>query len=201
MRAAFLQRARHYARVDRQLGHKTRFFAAAAVTNQVLGWLAPLHLAVGTSAFTIQELASMGSALERINRHYAGVILDAPPVAGDGLEAVDVETIGGEQRELQGVLDAFKQRAPVQYELFIRELGALMNRPPWPVLRYLHPLVFGYQQVLAAVRARLRARLDFSNQQHREAIGFALIDNIRAVHGRAARLPGHPHQLLEEHAS
>jgi RHS repeat-associated protein len=171
---AYCGRARRYAELDVQLGDKTRFFAAASATVQVL---ANLHLSQTiTLGLTRDFLQHVSAKLEKTNGSIAAEIRNATATGRE----LDHSTVHREQTVVQGELDALKKTSLFLYNHVIADINRVLN--PDSVMRFLGSIAETdetYNRILDGVRSDLGRDIDFSIQSDREAIGKAVVDYIR----------------------
>jgi RHS repeat-associated protein len=187
--SGFCQRAYEYRDFDSEVQSKTRFFAAASATSQLLANAAVPGVGnVGASLDTQTLLESIGQALEKVNRIAVGLI-SSGLMSGSG-PSLDAQMVQIEQNQVQKTLDTFSRTDPTAYAAAVKQINVLLNGSGGPVLRFLTGLdkqVFAtdraYNQFLSGVRRSLGHAIDFSNQKDREAIGNALVQHIRATGG------------------
>ncbi|WP_156032453.1 hypothetical protein [Parvularcula oceani] len=93
---------------------------------------------------------------------------------------LDAQFIAMEQSAVQEMLNSFKQRDPSGYNDMIAEVNALLN-PTGAMRRTANarPTDAAYLEVVDKVRSKLGRDIDFENQEDREAIGHALVGEIR----------------------
>lgn len=173
----FAYRAALYASWDAQLRDKTRFFAAAAVTNKILAAAVRIRFPRPLSRSAGEILDSLGSSLEKDNLRLAER-LNAGRRTGPLLDERMVEME-------QGWVDRFLQEtaleAPKTMRRVTAELDALLNLiTPWSLCIFLNPAVGGYLRVLRQVRRQVGPPIRFCQQAHRVRIGQRLISCIRA---------------------
>ena len=170
----FRHRVLLYRQWDRELFHRTRFFAAAAVTNVVLADLfsraaAQIWLAPATQAF----LLDAGRVLETLNTEIADELIERP-VASDNL---DVRLVAIEQSALERVLRTLQATDAPAHAVVTAQLDRLLDTSRWCYLRLfdLHPGTCVYERVLTRVRRELRRPIRFALQSDREHIGRTVI--------------------------
>ena len=158
---------------------KTRFYGAAFLTNRVLGYLASVRCGLPISEETCHWLAGTGELLEAANLNMA-TALDTVGLEGPSLDASIVSL---EQSMVEIALRKARTAQPRLYSKVSCELDTLLNTGSWPALLRLSTTVNRYCQVLSAVRRQLAGPIEFAVQQHREAIGMALITSLRQENG------------------
>jgi hypothetical protein len=172
----FEQRAELYADWDRQLRAKTRFFAAACLTNRVLGVLARMAFPVRLSAGAVELLEKLGASLEPGNRSLA-MRVRAGKRSGALLDAWMVQI---EQRRVESFLDGWGALRPTTVRRVTAELDGVLNwNVPCSLCCNLLPSLSGYLGVLRLVRSEIGPRIEFARQAHRVRIGQELIEGIR----------------------
>jgi hypothetical protein len=173
----FQRRADLYADWDRRLAPRTRFFAAAAVTNALLFDLfSGFGVNLWVSQVTATFLMHLGQWLEQINVGFARRIETGLVDSGN----LDRQMVAMEQREVQGQLEALKLRDPRGYAITILQINRLMRVAglnPTPARLLANGTT--YCEVLRVVRAQLGRPASFGRCQDRECIGQALIGRMR----------------------
>jgi len=181
---SFQTRAALYGRLDAHLRQKTRFFGAAALTNQVLAYLASARSGLLCSPATANWLCSIGACLEARNirladrigrRYFAGA-------------ALDQQLVSVEQSMVEDALKAARGAQRGNYTATLAEMNALLNDRLWPALFWPRSEVRGYARILATVRSDLGSPIEFSQQRHRETIGTALIAALRRRDSHQSRV-------------
>jgi hypothetical protein len=179
----FARRQVIYTRLDSQFRTRTRFFAAAALTNQLLSTL--FQAMPGLISATGHDfLNRLGSALEVINLNWARTMPQNSP-GGPSLDEFLVRT---EQAVAQEYCDEFRARAMESWQSVRREMNALLNgerRIAICAAAFKHGRDF--RRVLAMTRRELSADLDFALEAHRVRIGCALIDKLILMDSRGIR--------------
>ena len=175
--SAFCQRAYQYQQLDRMFASQTRFFAAASMTTAML---ASMEMPVGNTWFTSRStrtfMRAVSGQLERLNFDIA-YQLESGALSGSNLDAYIVRQ---EQNAVQGALDGLRASDPKSYESLISEVNGLLNGEGYSGLAgSVYSSDREYQGVLDGVREQLGGDIDFANQDHREAIGMALIEHVR----------------------
>jgi len=169
---SYCRRARMYAEWDNRVSGRTRFFAAASATVQLLANLSyPVGGAFVASADTRAYLGTLSSSLESANHRMFG---DLGNIRMNGT-ALDRTLVSREQSIVQRHLDTWKADDPARYQRMIGEVNGLLNSDqssPFNSDR-------AYMQVLSGVRNSLGEKINFEKQSHREAIGNALTKHIR----------------------
>jgi hypothetical protein len=185
----FARRQVIYARLDWHLRPGTRFFAAAALTNQILSTLFQAMPGL-ISAAGHDFLTRLGSALEVINLNWARAMPEGAP-GGPSLDELLVRT---EQAVAQAYCDDFRARAAESWQSVRREMNALLNgkrRTAICAAAFKHGRDF--RRVLAVTRRELATDLDFALEAHRVRIGCALIAEFRGREDLSAQgLPAAP---------
>ena len=182
----FLHRAAQYADLDRKLRTRTRFFAAASLTNQMLERLsAPCDSGWSLATECREFLEQVASGTESFALSLAPHIVGSPRRAAFW----DPALVKLEQTHVQHRLQYLQSLAPAGHALTLVVLDRLINP------RHLESVVVKgwpggelYLTALQQVRERLGRRLQFCLQSDRELIGRALIEVIRSRGNRAAAL-------------
>ena len=173
----YCRRAALYSRLDGKFAGQTRFYGAAAATTAMLANLSmPGFGQAMVSNSTRQFMSDMSSSLEAMNMRMAKS-LEGGAMNGANL---DLKFIHAEQTAVQGHLDAFNARDPSAYASMIAEVNGLLN--PSGVkegMANFYGTDRAYQRVLDGVRNDVGGEIDFANQGHREAIGKALVKELR----------------------
>lgn len=172
--ADFERRSACYAFLDGQLREHTRFFAAAALVNDVLA----RFFRVSSPRKTLHSfrfLTEAGAALERSNLIFAAQIHRSLRLSG-----VDRVLVCAEQRQLQRCLRAHHLENPREWAAARGELNRLLN--DWYLSSFVCQWCVASNNVgraLRIVRGRIGTDLDFAAESHRVHIGLALIDIVR----------------------
>ena len=171
----FARRHVLYRQLDHRLRAATRFFAAAALVNEVFAQLFR-RLPIGVSQRTFAFLSELGSSLEPVNLHYARRIRDG----GLGGAWLDPTLIRLEQQYVQRLGQRWAGRSTAGWRGVRGELNALLNGHH-PVALFAPCLPCGRQVlgVLTAVRQDLGVDLDFADGLHRIRIGCALVQHLQ----------------------
>ncbi len=150
----------------------TRFFAAAALVNEVFAKLFR-RVPMGVSQRSIAFLSELASSLEPVNLHYARRIRDGG-LSGPWLDRALVRL---EQQHVQRWGQRWAARSAVGWPGVRRELNGLLNAYH-PVALFAPCLPCGRQllSVLTAVRQDLGVDLDFADGSHRIRVGYALVE-------------------------
>ena len=179
--SGFCQRAVEYGKMDsdQAVRGQTRFFAAASAVSQALADVAawPVFSRPFASKDTANFLESLGRDLEKMNKAELAAIQKGS-LGGPNLDARMVHM---EQTEVQAQLDKLQQSNPTVYDKTIKEINGLLN--PKSDGQLLASSIFttdaAFGRILDQVRSQLGRDIDFSNQSDREAIGNAVIENLR----------------------
>lgn len=169
----FARRAQTYRELDAMLQARTRFFAAAALTNSVLAQLfrsAP----EGTLASAYTLLVEAGAVLEAANLRWAREI---PQLRAEG--ELDEVFVRREQHLLQGFIDS-AAAGPCARTRVCADISRLLNGWHWALLgaSWVEPgRRFG--RILGVVRRRLGNRFDFHLESHRVQLGLQIIREVR----------------------
>ena len=173
----FDRRAARYRSLDVQLAPHTRFFLAAAVTNEALRDLC--HMRVVLSIRTVVFLCTLGGSLARKNEMMARRM----PAGDARVNRRDKDFVSVEQTVVEARLAEFRCSAPEAYGQIMREIDALFNcHWPNPLLSLLFPTAAWYVNVLRTVRRQLGTELVFAEPLHRISIGHSLIAKLAAAH-------------------
>jgi hypothetical protein len=159
-----------------QLREKTRFFAAASVTNQMLAAVARMTFPKRLSRNAVEILDDLGQSLQKANQRLAervnaerrwDILLDG--------RIVEIE-----QSLVERYIEQTARTAPGTARRVIAELDALLTWvTPSPLFDSLFPSVCGYLSVLRSVRRQVGSPIRFALQAHRVRIGQQLIARIR----------------------
>jgi hypothetical protein len=163
-----------YWALDRHFGGRTRFFAAAAMTNQMFAMLfkAAPHL---VSRRTGNFLSELGARLEIANVRFADEIRRH---GGRGA-SLDRHLVSSEQNLVQAYVDAVSVRVADWHRIGY-ELNRLLNGTHLASLAAsVVSRTRGYRRVLAEARRRTGGHLDFAHEAHRVSIGCALVHHVR----------------------
>ena len=182
----FRYRVLLYRQWDRQLFQRTRFFAAAAVTNVVLADLfsraaARIWLAPATQAF----LLDAGRVLQALNTQIADELTGCCVPIGE----LDARLVSIEQSALERVLRTLQATDAAAHTVVTAQLDRLLGTSRCCYLRllHLHPATYVYERVLMRVRRELNRPIRFALQSDREHIGRTVIALLPT---RPAGLPG-----------
>ena len=172
-------RARTYAAMDRRVGNYTRFFAAAAATVTFLANFDSPFSPV--SDYSRNMMRSISVGLERANSSWFRS-LSSGTFRGS---MRDSDFVDREQTRVQGMLDGFKAADPGAFASSVSEINSYMNSDGFAkdLASTFSSTDRAYLGVIDGVRDQIGGDIDFSNQEHREAIGNALIDHIRSTGG------------------
>ncbi len=170
-RSSFKQRALGYWKLDQQLSRQTRFFGAAALTNTALYELSsPMGRYLAGSC--VQGfLWTLGAHLHTINQQNAHLIAEGARMA----PSVDVAMVTIEQQAVQDELNALGAQDCAFFRIVISEVDFLLNSGWLRIMGKSSPAVCTYLKILRRVRSQVGGRIHFVCQNHREAIGFAVI--------------------------
>jgi len=189
----FQRRARYYRHLDAHLAARTRFFAAAALTNTVLAELC-VHRGrwFWISRPTIGALLSLGGMLENVNSRRVAC-LASEGGSGDSLDASFVEM---EQAFVESVLQTWARDRALQYRQLVAELDRLLRA----AVRDLLPVqcsadVRRYMQVLRSVSMRSGRSPSFADRADRILIGNALVEEARRSSASAFAHRTHTHSV------
>jgi hypothetical protein len=166
-----------YVAYDREVGSKTRFFGAAARTVEYLAdndiWGSSM---VGPSAQAQEFLKQVSTSLYSLN---ASALSDirAGRLSGPGL---DERMISKEQTRVQAMLDALPEetRAGV-----VKSINSAFSSTIANWLSDRNSSNAAYNRVLAGVAKGLGRPIDFGKQSDREAIGKAMVSDLRRSGG------------------
>jgi hypothetical protein len=175
LRQIFLQRARAYAQIDISLLGKTRFFAAASLTNAVLARLCGFRSSL-VSPQCKELLLILGATLEAYNERLARAALRSQKTG----PVLDRSLVVLEQRVAQRWWRSYCAQHSSQARSVERELDDLLNGT--------HPASFfanlwadsrEYNEVLSDSRIAARSSLHFAHQGDRVRIGYSLVVHLR----------------------
>ena len=172
----YCRRAELYRRFDTKFANSTRFFGAASMTTTYLANLSLPGAQLVVSASTRTFLANLSGRLEALNVAAAKAI-ESGRLGGGRLDA---RVVHMEQTAVQGALNGIREQNPNSYTTLIKEVNGLLNSSG--ALRALgsaYPSDASYQRVLDGVRRDIGRNIDFSKQSDREAIGNALVGELR----------------------
>jgi hypothetical protein len=174
--SAFKRRAAHYAELDSELSPLTSFFAAAALTNEVLAQFFSLMCRI-SRPHSYYFLSELGEMLQEANLHYASALDRSTPRG----EPLDRHWVRSEQMLVQRHLDAFRARAGVNWQSVHRELNDLLNqRHVTSPFSAWFESSRQYDCALSKTRREIGEPLDFVNEYHRFRIGMELVRHISA---------------------
>ncbi len=167
--------------IDGKVSSQTRFFAAASATVQSLA-----SLDIPGAGFFVSDqnrsiMAGLSLSLEALNTGIASSI-EKGILRGPGL---DSRIVRKEQKAVQTFLDKLNSSNPNSYKSLVGEFNSLLN--PNGMLEKVAGSVFStdsaYGRILDGVRSDLGRDIDFAKQSDREAIGNAVIKNVRETGG------------------
>ena len=165
-----------YRAFDRGAAGSTRFFGAAAMTveylanRDILGVRFAGSMGAGISPEANQFLDGVSSALYSLNAETYSQIINGS-LSGRGLDA---KLVNMEQTAVQAALDALSA------EQRDRIIGSINSSFGSRWLASGHSADKAYNRVLDRVEKGLGRSIDFGKQSDREAIGNALIKNLRS---------------------
>jgi hypothetical protein len=173
----FDRRARNYQRLDERLASRTRFFAAAALTNIVLAELCRQRARwIWISQSTLGTLMTLGALLEALNLQRA-VSIQTEDGSPSRLDASFVEM---EQTFVESVLRQWAQDRPPRYRRLIAELDRLLRAVAKGILPpQCSANIRRYGQVLRSVSQTSGRCPSFAICADRIRIGNALIEDAR----------------------
>lgn len=187
-RPEFSRRHEIYHALDRDFSGRTRFFAAAAITNQIFATLfrAAPNLVTGETG---NFLSNLGAQLEVANMRFAEEIRRT---TGGG-SSLDRYLVFSEQRLVQDYVGVATSR-PAAWARIGSELNRLLNGThPASLAAALVSRTRHYRSVLTEARRQMGVDLDFADEEHRVTIGCALIRHVRHdTTGIAALQRAHP---------
>ena len=174
--SSYCMRAHEYAGFDSMVGSKTRFFGAASMTTRML---ADLDMPIGNNVISTTTRSFMGGLsrdLQGMNEREA-LAIEHGRLGGSNLDA---RMVHAEQTSVQGHLDSLARSDPSGYGKVISEVNGLLNgKNAASMAGSLYGDDRHYQSVLNGVRTSLGRDIDFAKQGDREAIGNALIKDLR----------------------
>jgi hypothetical protein len=172
----FDRRACTYQRLDERLGARTRFFAAAALTNRVLAELC-VHRArwLWISRESIVALAALGAILEQFNLQRAQDIRHKMQSSTE----LDFSFVQMEQALVETVLLRWARSDISRYQRLIAELDRVLcaAAASLPIRGSLS--VRRYARVLRLLTGTSGRCLSFGSRSDRISIGQALIEEAR----------------------
>ena len=173
----YCSRAQTYRGYDAVFQQQTRFFSAAARTVEFLAnFDYPIAGLIFTSSTTRSLLRTISSRLESANDNVAQQ-LAAGRLGGRNLDA---RLVHDEQTLVQGSLESFAQSDPRGYASAIQEINGLLNGGG--LARFASTRIASdrsYTRVLDKVKDNIGRDIDYANQSDREAIGNALIADVK----------------------
>jgi RHS repeat-associated protein len=172
----YCRRGELYRRFDYKFATSTRFFAAASMTVTYLANSELIGSGFLLSNSTSSFMSKLSGQLEGVNIKAAKAI-EAGSLGGRNLDA---RLINMEQKYVQSALDGFKSNNPKAYALAIGEINGLLNSSgTTKFLGSTYPSDRSYMRVVDGVRKDLGRDINFAKQSDREAIGNALISQVR----------------------
>lgn len=169
-----------YQHFDRKAGNSTRFFGAAARTVEFLANTdMPLAGVFGSVGFGVSGEANsflhqVSGALYSVNSKTFSEIMSGT-LSGKGL---DSKLVHMEQTAVQSMLDAL---SPDQRSRIVESINGSFSAKQLAGIGSASDQ--SYVRVLNKVENKLGRAIDFGNQLDREAIGNALIKDIRSTGG------------------
>ncbi len=190
--ASFLHRAHNYSVFDRRLSCHTRFFGAAALTNQVLAEIVSHPLAkTWLSASTVHCLRDLGGSLMSVNENAAATLMRVERPA----RGWDAAMVSMEQSLVQTYLSRLESQEPRTYLAIVKQMDGLFSAARFASMERLASVYaalrchsFRYAAALRTVSSRLKRPICFSIQGHRELIGNTLIAGLRRQAGQRGPL-------------
>ena len=183
--SGFCRRATLYQHFQVKFSGTTDFFGAASQTTRMLA-----AVEIPGSGFSISGdakgfLREVSGQLEALNVQTALSIEDGS-LSHPNLDGYLVNL---EQTHVQAALDNLRTTNPSQHQKVMKEINDLLNaRGLDRILGSVYGSDRAYQGILDQVRDDLGSDIDFSNQEHREAIGHKLIDTLDEI--RESRAEG-----------
>jgi RHS repeat-associated protein len=168
--SATCARSMRYERTDSdpRVSSKTSFFGAAAIVTSALALPAP-------SSF----MSELSGNLETANMDRAAQIRSGTLYASGSVQDNDKDFIHFEQSIVQKALDGYAESDPDGYKDLINEINNMLNsRPVARAAGFSDP---NFAKGLAAAKEQLGGKIDFANQQHREALGQSIADIARST--------------------
>lgn len=157
---------------DRQVSDSTRFFGAAAATVE---YLANNDIPIVGNVLSDQAEAFLGNVSANLYSLNAAVFaqIQRGELSGDGL---DEKLVHMEQSKVQAMLDALPgdERAAI-----VNSLNTAFNSSLRSVSNIASATDARYNRVISGVVRDLGRPIYFGNQSDREAIGHALIKDLR----------------------
>jgi hypothetical protein len=172
----FCQNAQLYANLNRAYNGRTTFFAAASVVSESLNYVN--YPTSGVSERSANYLEVINRQLSNSNFMQRNVIVQS----GSTQLENDRRFVRFEQNQVQRSLDRLQKSDPSGYKTLISEVNSGLNGA-----RASSGFLQGelYANAIADARAAVGGKLDFSNKDHRVAIGNALTDALRASPGKS----------------
>ncbi|MEQ1549246.1 MAG: RHS repeat-associated core domain-containing protein [Chakrabartia sp.] len=170
----YCRRGELYRRLDQKFSGQTRFFAAASMTTVMLANLSFPGLNTIVSSDTRRFMTGLSGNLESMNMRMARNI-ESGRLGGAGLDA---RMVHAEQTVVQAHLNALGAGAR---NSIVSEVNSLLNPSgATAAAASFYRSDRGYQNILNGVREQVGGKINFGNQSHREAIGNALIKELRS---------------------
>ena len=173
----FISRARTYAQWDCKLADRTRFFAAAAVTNAAFAYLEARRIRLAwISESTLTFLSTAGCLLQSINLYWARYL----HISSHQLPDLDREMVVREQFLLQRALSVLRNTEPTRYRNLVRQIDrvlAWLSHTNMSV--FCDPSVSAFAVVLGGVAREAGRPASFARWEDRVRIGSSLVLYIR----------------------
>ena len=183
--SGFCRRATLYQHFQVKFRGTTDFFGAASQTTRMLAAVEIPGSGLTISGESRNFLREVSAQLEVLN------VETALSIENGSLSHADLDgyLVNLEQTNVQAALDTLRTTDPRKYQRVVSEINSLLNaKRVNRSLGRLYGSDRAYQNILDQVREDLGSDIDFSNQDHREAIGHKLIDTLDEI--RESRAEG-----------
>ncbi|WP_298324797.1 RHS repeat-associated core domain-containing protein [Asticcacaulis sp.] len=178
----YCRRAEIYRRFDMKFYDQTRFFAAASMTTTMLASMdIPVLGGLAISSNARSFLSDVSASLEDANAKLAMSMETVRSRGGN----IDLQLIRKEQDLVQGHLNNLRKNNIENYTKIVSEINNMLNSEDGfsstmnAAAGLVYPSERHYHNMLSRVREQIGGDIDFSNQEHREAIGRQLVNDLR----------------------
>lgn len=185
--AEFGARAALYRRWDRALSRSTRFYAAAALINEVFAECLSGPACVLFSTRALDFFGATSRALLRFNAPWAIAVARGGIRHGLKDAQLDARLVHVEQMIVQRHLCELHREDRIAYHHVVREANRwLYLSQAFAGIARPYPSFSALGEVLRPIQRIRGQAIDFARRSDREAIGYALIASARRQAGRPA---------------
>lgn len=176
----FSERAQRYWAWDRSVQATTRFFGAAALTNEVLAFgCARLEARMMVSRSSFGLMAALSRRLERMNGALLRRARQQP--SGYAAASLDAELVWTEQCLVERQLERWRVQAPRLLPALVMQMSRIIEVGTAEVSFVGSASCSFYLRVLRDLRMQLGRPLQFAALMDRYRIGLALANAMRAI--------------------